>query len=87
MKQQNQKKHFQDVYRVVKYCIERNKLFFMSKNEVGCLGEIINLSKTLHSESETQKEVAIASKYHHWASNKRCIGLSWSFQAHCLKDA
>ncbi len=45
---------------VVKYYIERVKLVFINKNEVECLGEIINLLETLHSEFETQEEVAIA---------------------------
>jgi hypothetical protein len=46
------------VYQVVKYCIERDKLVFISENEVECLGEIINLSKTLHLEFGMQEEVA-----------------------------
>jgi hypothetical protein len=54
------------VYQTVKYCIERNKLVFMSGNEVECLGGIINLSKVLHLEFEMQEEVATAFKYHHW---------------------
>jgi hypothetical protein len=49
----------------MKYYVERDKLVFINENKVQCLGEIINLSKTLHSKFETQKEVAIAYKYHH----------------------
>jgi hypothetical protein len=42
------KKHFQDVYQGVKYCIERDKLGFINQNEVECLGEIINLLGILY---------------------------------------
>jgi hypothetical protein len=51
------KKYFQDVYQAVKYCITTNKLAFITENEVECLGEIINLSKTLHLEFKTQEDV------------------------------
>ncbi len=46
------------MYQAMKYGMERAKLVFISENEVKCLGEIINLSKTLHLKFETQEEVA-----------------------------
>jgi hypothetical protein len=53
MKQQNPKKHSQNVYQEVKYCIKIYKLVFISENEVECLGEIINLLKTLYLRFKT----------------------------------
>ncbi len=44
----------------MKYCLERAKLLFINENEGECLGEIVNLSETLHLEFETQEKVAIA---------------------------
>jgi len=50
------------VYQVVKYWIERYKLVFISETEVECLGEIIILLQTLHSEFKMQEEVATVYK-------------------------
>jgi hypothetical protein len=58
-------KHSQDVYEIVKYCKDRYKLVFISKNKVECLGEIINLLETLYLGFKMQIKVAIAYKYHH----------------------
>jgi hypothetical protein len=46
----------------MKYCIERDKLVFISENKVECLGEIINLLETLYLELKMQDEVATAYK-------------------------
>jgi hypothetical protein len=60
MKQQNPKKHSQNVYQEVKYCIKIYKLVFISENEVECLGAIINLLETLYSRFKTQGKVTTA---------------------------
>ncbi len=46
----------------MKYCIERDKLVFINENKVECLGESINLSKTLYLEIKMQEEVATTYK-------------------------
>jgi hypothetical protein len=48
----------------MKYFIEKDKLVFISKNQVECLGEIINLLETLYLKFKTQVEVATAYKNH-----------------------
>ncbi len=73
MKQQNPKKHFQDVYQVMKCCMERYKLFFVSENKVERLGEIINLLETPYLRFKMHVDITTACNYHHWKT------LSWVF--------
>jgi hypothetical protein len=46
----------------MKYCIERDKLVFISENKVECLGEIIKLLETLYLEFKMQEKVATTYK-------------------------
>jgi hypothetical protein len=41
------------MYQAMNYCKERDKLVFINKNKVECLGEIINLLEILYLEFKT----------------------------------